>query len=195
MPAFGSPTSPMSAMSRNSSRSHRSSPGSPFCACLGAWWVEVMKWTLPSPPRPPRATSTVWSLPTRSAISASVASSKTPVPGGTLRTRSVPAFPWRLALVPRPPESARKWWRCWKSRRVVWPGSTRRWTVPPRPPSPPSGPPRGTWASRRNVAAPSPPSPPWTQILTRSRNIRPILARAPGRDPERAAGTARSVGR
>ena len=43
----------MSAISRSSSRSQRSSPGSPFWACLGAWWVAVLKWVLPSPPRPP----------------------------------------------------------------------------------------------------------------------------------------------
>src|SRR5579859_551279 len=55
---------------------------------------------------------------------------------------------------------------------------------PPCPPSPPSGPPRGTCASRRNVAAPPPPSPARTQIFTRSRNIAPIVPRgrrgAPG---------------
>src|SRR5688500_15970618 len=39
---------------------------------------------------------------------------------------------------------------------------------PPRPPSPPSGPPRGTYFSRRNDADPLPPSPAFTQILARS---------------------------
>ena len=63
MPAFGSPTRPMSAIRRSSSRIQRSAPGSPFWACLGAWWVDVLKWVLPSPPRPPRATIAVW--PTR----------------------------------------------------------------------------------------------------------------------------------
>ena len=38
--------------------------------------------------------------------------------------------------------------------------SARRTTSPPLPPSPPSGPPLGTWASRRNDIAPAPPSPP-----------------------------------
>ena len=66
MPAFGSPTSPMSAISRSSRRSQRSSPGSPFWACFGAWWVEVAKWVLPRPPRPPRATIAVW--PTRDEV-------------------------------------------------------------------------------------------------------------------------------
>ena len=36
----------------------------------GAWWVEVAKWTLPSPPRPPRATIDLLAGATRSAISA-----------------------------------------------------------------------------------------------------------------------------
>ena len=54
MPAFGSPTSPTSAIRRSSRRTQRSSPGSPFWACLGAWWVAVLKCVLPSPPRPPR---------------------------------------------------------------------------------------------------------------------------------------------
>ena len=46
-----------------------SAPGSPFWACFGAWWVEVLKCVLPRPPRPPRATSAVWPTATRSAIS------------------------------------------------------------------------------------------------------------------------------
>ena len=58
LPALGRPTRPMSAISRSSSRSHRSSAGSPFCAWCGVRWVAVAKWTLPRPPRPPRATIT-----------------------------------------------------------------------------------------------------------------------------------------
>ena len=56
LPAFGSPTRPTSAMRRSSSRSQRSAPGSPFWAWRGVRWVAVAKWTLPRPPRPPRAT-------------------------------------------------------------------------------------------------------------------------------------------
>ena len=36
-------------MSRSSRRIHDSAPGSPFWACLGAWWVDVLKWVLPEP--------------------------------------------------------------------------------------------------------------------------------------------------
>ncbi len=103
LPALGRPTRPTSAISRSSRRTSRSSPGSPRCACLGAWWVEVAKWTLPRPPRPPRAIMTSWPTPTRSAISSPVARSMTPVPGGTARYRSSPDLPCRLARSPRPP--------------------------------------------------------------------------------------------
>src|SRR5258708_10639843 len=42
---------------------------------------------------------------------------------------------------------------------------------PPRPPSPPLGPPRGTNFSRRNARQPLPPSPAFTRIRTSSMNI------------------------
>ena len=58
MPTFGYPTRPTSAIVFSSSTTQRDSPGSPFWATVGAWLVEVMKWTLPRPPRPPRATIT-----------------------------------------------------------------------------------------------------------------------------------------
>src|SRR5262249_24537129 len=41
---------------------------------------------------------------------------------------------------------------------------------PPLPPSPPDGPPRGTYFSRRNATQPLPPSPPFTKILASSTN-------------------------
>src|SRR5258708_5404739 len=58
-------------------------------------------------------------------------------------------------------------------------------TSPPRPPSPPLGPPRGTNFSRRKARQPLPPSPAFTRILTSSMNIggtsgwrRPEIARS-----------------
>src|SRR5580698_1720892 len=45
-------------------------------------------------------------------------------------------------------------------------------TSPPRPPSPPEGPPRGTNFSRRKAIHPLPPSPAFTRILASSINIR-----------------------
>src|ERR1700722_4864325 len=44
-------------------------------------------------------------------------------------------------------------------------------TSPPRPPSPPEGPPRGTNFSRRKATQPLPPSPAFTRILASSMNI------------------------
>src|SRR6185437_2432962 len=44
-------------------------------------------------------------------------------------------------------------------------------TSPPRPPSPPLGPPRGTNFSRRNARQPLPPSPAFTRIFTSSMNM------------------------
>src|SRR5947209_8399275 len=43
-------------------------------------------------------------------------------------------------------------------------------TSPPRPPSPPLGPPRGTNFSRRKAMQPLPPSPAFTRIRTSSMN-------------------------
>src|SRR4051812_6104766 len=44
-------------------------------------------------------------------------------------------------------------------------------TLPPRPPSPPSGPPIGTNFSRRKETMPDPPSPAFTWMRTRSMNV------------------------
>src|SRR5262245_22378047 len=43
--------------------------------------------------------------------------------------------------------------------------------LPPRPPSPPEGPPRGTYFSRRKATQPLPPSPAFTRIFASSINI------------------------
>src|SRR5215469_14932300 len=42
--------------------------------------------------------------------------------------------------------------------------------LPPCPPSPPDGPPLGTYFSRRNATQPFPPSPPLTNIFASSTN-------------------------
>src|SRR5881296_506484 len=44
--------------------------------------------------------------------------------------------------------------------------------LPPLPPSPPEGPPRGTYFSRRKATQPLPPSPAFTEILASSTNTR-----------------------
>src|SRR5262249_24922885 len=74
---------------------------------------------------------------------------------------------------------------------VVWPMSTISRTLPPWPPLPPSGPPRGTCASRRKLDAPSPPRPPVTVSVTSSRNA---IHELPGRRvPEGPVSTWRLV--
>src|SRR5208283_1695455 len=56
---------------------------------------------------------------------------------------------------------------------------------PPRPPSPPLGPPLGTNFSRRNARHPSPPSPAFKRIMTSSTNIgRKSRSRTTQRPPE-----------
>src|SRR5664280_1114528 len=53
-------------------------------------------------------------------------------------------------------------------------------TLPPCPPSPPLGPPRGTYFSRLKLTQPRPPSPAFTKMWTSSRNIWPVGTRASG---------------
>src|SRR5690242_16083006 len=54
---------------------------------------------------------------------------------------------------------------------------------PPRPPSPPLGPPRGTYFSRRKARQPLPPSPAFTRILTSSMNMEAAARTAEERQP------------
>src|SRR5208282_4350326 len=92
------------------------------------------------------------------------------VPTGTLRITSAPSRPVLLEPSPWRPRSAlysglkRKW------TSVLWRSLDSMITSPPRPPSPPEGPPRGTYFSRRNAMQPLPPSPALTVILTSSTN-------------------------
>src|SRR5215472_16905135 len=55
--------------------------------------------------------------------------------------------------------------------------------LPPLPPSPPDGPPRGTYFSRRKATHPLPPLPAFTKILASSTNKakHPCQIRLPGR--------------
>src|SRR5256885_12175528 len=70
--------------------------------------------------------------------------------------------------------------RCWPD---VWPF---RWatdeTRQPLPPAPPSGPPRGTFFSRRKLTMPSPPLPAWTSMRASSTNfMAPVETKKPYR--------------
>src|SRR5438874_4588102 len=98
------------------------------------------------------------------------------VPTGTLSTMSSPSRPLLLLPSPCRPRSAlysglkRKW------TRVLWRSLASINTSPPRPPSPPEGPPRGTNFSRRKAMHPLPPSPAFTRIFASSINIFSLFA-------------------
>src|SRR5207248_8723622 len=93
------------------------------------------------------------------------------VPTGTLSTMSSPSRPLLLLPSPCRPRSAlysglkRKW------TSVLWRSLDSMYTSPPRPPSPPEGPPRGTNFSRRKATHPLPPSPAFTRIRASSMNM------------------------
>ena len=55
---------------------------------------------------------------------------------------------------------------------VLWRCDDSMTTSPPRPPSPPEGPPRGTNFSRRKAMQPLPPSPALTRIFASSMNMK-----------------------
>src|SRR2546430_7204565 len=58
-----------------------------------------------------------------------------------------------------------------KCTSVLWRSLDSIITSPPLPPSPPEGPPRGTYFSRRKATHPLPPSPALTRIFASSMNI------------------------
>ena len=101
----------------------------------------------------------------------SVSASRMMVPAGTFTMISAPFLPWQLRFLPSSPFSAAYLRRCLKSVRVFKPSSTWKMTSPPFPPSPPSGPPFGTYFSRRKLTCPSPPFPDFIIILALSANI------------------------
>ena len=171
LPAFGKPTSPASAMTLSSSEIHRSSPLSPGSNCRGARLVDDLKWTLPRPPLPPFAATTSSPGSTRSLSTLPRSRSRTMVPGGTMSTMSSAFLPAHFAAMPASPLRAFQCFFMVRPARLSALGSARTMIDPPLPPSPPSGPPFGTYFSRRNVAAPRPPSPPFTKSSTRSTNM------------------------
>ena len=83
----------------------------------------------------------------------------TSVPTGTTSVMSSPFLPCFSLPWPFSPSPALKDLRYLYETRVLRLRSLRRNTLPPSPPFPPSGPPRGTYFSRRPLIAPSPPLP------------------------------------
>src|SRR6202034_92813 len=93
------------------------------------------------------------------------------VPTGTGTSLESPSRPDRLLPSPCRPRSASCSGLKRKCSSVLWCSLATKTTSPPRPPSPPLGPPRGTNFSRRNARQPLPPSPAFTRIRTSSMNM------------------------
>src|SRR5271163_2420203 len=93
------------------------------------------------------------------------------VPTGTGTSMEAPSRPVRLLPSPCRPRSAVCSGLKRKCSSVLWCSLATKTTSPPRPPSPPLGPPRGTYFSRRNARQPLPPSPAFTRIRTSSINM------------------------
>src|SRR5437868_13248623 len=81
-----------------------------------------------------------------------------------------PSLPVLLEPSPCRPRSALCSGLKRKCTRVLWRSLDSMITSPPLPPSPPDGPPRGTYFSRRKATQPLPPSPAFTRIFASSIN-------------------------
>ncbi len=121
------------------------------------------------PPRPPWAASQRSPAAARSARTVPSAD-RTVVPTGTGTSRSAPAAPWRFLPDPWRPSPARRWGWSRNPSSEAWFVVVTSQMSPPWPPSPPSGPPWDTCASRRTDTAPAPPSPAFTWSWASSTN-------------------------
>src|SRR4051812_3868036 len=101
--------------------------------------------------------------------------SYTLVPTGTFRTTSYPAWPLQFEPSPWRPRGALCWGLKRKWTAVLWAWLDSMMTSPPRPPSPPLGPPRGTNFSLRKATHPLPPSPAFMRIFASSMNIQNLF--------------------
>ena len=165
-PALGNPTSPTSASTLSSRINHPSCPSSPGCAYLGVCCVADLKLLFPSPPRPPlqRIFSSPGSIMSNS--TSPVSPSFTTVPTGTSRTMSLPCLPLQSAAPPCSPFSALMNFLYFRWINVQNCGFDLNMICPPLPPSPPSGPPLGTYLARCRCTDPAPPCPEAQYILT-----------------------------
>src|SRR5580692_261192 len=82
----------------------------------------------------------------------------------------MPLRPDLLDVEPALPDGAAKPRLKRNSNRVESSGLASKKTLPPRPPSPPAGPPLGTYFSRRHATIPSPPPPASASIAASSMN-------------------------
>ena len=159
LPALGIPNSPTSASTLSSSLSSFFSPGQPGVFWRGARLMALLKRILPKPPSPPLAMVMTSPGVSNSNNTSPVSTSVMMVPTGILRVISSPACPNMSEPKPCWPRFAS--WRREKrkSTKVLRLGSAMANTWPPRPPSPPLGPPNSLYFSCRNETQPFPPSP------------------------------------
>ena len=142
-PALGYPTSPTSAMVFNMKSNVPSSPGVPGVVCLGAWFVEDLKCSLPFPPIPPFKRTIDCQFDTTSVTKFPVSENKTTVPIGTFNVQCFPFLPCIWLPIPGLPFSAFACGLNLYSDRSFTFSSPTITTFPPSPPSPPFGPPFG----------------------------------------------------
>src|SRR5947209_8370682 len=93
------------------------------------------------------------------------------VPTGTFSTMLSPSRPVQFEPSPWRPRSPVYSGLKRKCTSVLWRSLDSMTMSPPRPPSPPEGPPRGTNFSRRKAMHPLPPSPAFTRITASSINM------------------------
>lgn len=103
---------------------------------------------LPSPPRPPLRSFTSSPSSVTSQRNSPESASNTTVPQGTSTITSSPSLPNDRPPVPLSPFPANMWRRYLRGSRVHMLRLPLRMICPPRPPSPPSGPPFGIYLAR-----------------------------------------------
>ena len=147
LPALGIPSNPTSANTLSSSLTSRFSPSSPGVFCRGARLMELLKRILPKPPSPPLATKMSSPGVKSSCKTSPVSASEMMVPTGILSTISSPAAPNMSEPMPCCPRLASCRLANRKSTKVFKLTSAMAYTCPPRPPSPPLGPPNSLYFS------------------------------------------------
>src|SRR5690606_29376201 len=95
----------------------------------------------------------------------------TTVPSGTGSSSDSPSAPERRSPMPNPPLPLLRCGEWWYDSSVVTCGSATSTMLPPSPPLPPSGPPRGLNFSRRTETQPLPPLPARRCRVTVSTNV------------------------
>src|SRR6478735_5617660 len=171
LPAFGMPSRPTTASTLSSRLRFLFSPGQPGVFCRGARLMALLKRMLPKPPSPPLAMVITSPAVSNSNSTSPVSASVMIVPTGIFSVMSSPAAPNMSEPMPCSPRLASCRREKRKSTSVLRFGSATANTWPPRPPSPPLGPPNSLYFSWRNETQPFPPSPAATSMKASSTNF------------------------